>query len=292
MERILKQVQRFEQHCDKTAVFDREKDHVLARKAAGECMVLLKNDAEILPLSKTAKLAFIGEFAAKPRYQGGGSSHINSSRVDSAWGLVQENCGEYPNISYAQGYDTNTDQISVDLQQQAVQAAKEADTAVIFAGLPDTYESEGYDRTHMRLPENQAALIEAVTAANPHTVVVLHNGSPVEMPWLDRVQAVLEAYLGGQAVGGAQLDVLFGAVNPSGHLAETFPKNWRIIHLICTTSARVTKLNIGRAFLLATGIMTPKRWTFCFPLGMGSAILLFPVTVCGWTKTICAIRTL
>jgi len=224
VERILTQVQRFEQHRDKTAVFDREKDHALARKAAGECMVLLKNDAELLPLSKTAKLAFIGEFAAKPRYQGGGSSHINSSRVDSAWGLVQENCGEYPNISYAQGYDTNTDQISADLQEQAVQAAKEADTAVIFAGLPDTYESEGYDRTHMRLPENQAALIEAVTAANPHTVVVLHNGSPVEMPWLDRVQAVLEAYLGGQAVGGAQLDVLFGAVNPSGHLAETFPK--------------------------------------------------------------------
>ena len=128
----------------------------------------------------------------------------------------------YP-VVYAKGYDTKEDQVDEELVAEAVRAAKEAEVAVIFAGLPDAFESEGYDRQHMRLPECQNYLIREICKVNENVVVVLHNGSPVEMPWADQVKGILEVYLGGQAVGGATVDVLYGKVNPSGHLAETFP---------------------------------------------------------------------
>ena len=217
VERILNIVYRFEENRDATAVFDREADHALARKVASECMVLLKNDG-ILPLTEERKAAFIGVFAEKPRYQGGGSSHINASQTESAL----EMAAGYP-VVYAKGYDTKEDHVDEELVAEAVRAAKEAEVAVIFAGLPDAFESEGYDRQHMRLPECQNYLIREICKVNENVVVVLHNGSPVEMPWADQVKGILEVYLGGQAVGGATVDVLYGKVNPSGHLAETFP---------------------------------------------------------------------
>ena len=216
VERILRTVEK-SHAVDKTAPYDKEASHALARKMAGECMVLLKNEG-ILPLSKEDKVAFIGEFAEKPRYQGGGSSHINSFKTESAWELADRTY-----VTYVKGYDSKEDKTDEALLREAVEAAKAVKIAVIFAGLPDSYESEGYDRSHMRMPDCQNALIEAVSEVNPNTVVVLHNGSPVEMPWIDKVKAVLEVYLGGQAVGGATLDVLYGDVNPSGRLAETFP---------------------------------------------------------------------
>ena len=197
-----------------------EAQHRLSADVAGECMVLLKNEGGLLPLSKDAKVAFIGEFADKPRFQGGGSSHINCFKVTSALAAAKE---AGLKVTYAPGYRISQDGPAADLIAEAVAAAKAADVAVVFAGLPDRFESEGYDRTHMRMPEGQDALIAAVAAANPKTVVVLHNGSPVEMPWIGQVPAVLEAYLGGQAVGLATIRVLTGEVNPSGHLAETFP---------------------------------------------------------------------
>lgn len=216
VERILRIVEK-SHAVDRTAPYDKEASHALARKMAGECMVLLKNEG-VLPLSKEDKVAFIGEFAEKPRYQGGGSSHINSFRTESAWEMADK-----AYVTYARGYFSGEDKTDEVLIKEAVEAAKAAKTAVVFAGLPDAYESEGYDRSHMRLPDCQNALIEAICQANPNTVVVLHNGSPVEMPWVNKVKAVLEVYLGGQAVGGATLDVLYGDVNPSGRLAETFP---------------------------------------------------------------------
>lgn len=216
VERILG-VARKCREAERTEPYDKEAAHRLARRMAGECMVLLKNEG-VLPLSKNRKTAFIGEFAAHPRYQGGGSSHINAFQTESAWELADKTC-----VTYAKGCSIKEDKTDEALLKEAVLAAKEAETAVVFAGLPDSYESEGYDRVHMRLPENQNELIRAVCEANPNTVVVLHNGSPVEMPWADQVKGILEAYLGGQAVGGAVLDVLYGEVNPSGHLAETFP---------------------------------------------------------------------
>ena len=212
-ERILNIVYRFEENRDNNAVFDRDLDHELARKVAEETIVLMKNDS-ILPLDKNDEIAFIGKFAAKPRYQGGGSSHINSHKVVSAMDEVKG----MENITYAQGYIDEKDEIVEELINEAVEAAKKSKIAVVFAGLPDNFESEGYDRTHMQMPNCQNALIDAVCEVQPNTVVVLHNGSPVEMPWKDKVKGIVEAYLGGQAIGSAVVDVLFGKVNPSGKL--------------------------------------------------------------------------
>lgn len=199
--------------------FDREAHHEVAREIARESMVLLKNEDGVLPLSKKEKTAFIGRFAKKPRYQGGGSSHINSSRVSGAL----EAASGMADIVYADGYAESGDAASDAQIAEAVAAAKAARAAVVFAGLPESYESEGFDRKHMRLPECQNRLIAEVCRAQPNTVVVLHNGSPVEMPWIAEAKGVLEAYLGGQAVGEATADLLFGDANPCGKLAETFP---------------------------------------------------------------------
>ena len=219
VERILNIVYRYEENRDKTAVFHRDKDHELARKVAEETCVLLKNEDSILPLDEKAEIAFIGKYAVKPRYQGGGSSHINSHKVTSAWDCVKD----WGNISFAEGFRDDADQTDEALLTEAVELAKQARAAVIFAGLPDSFESEGFDRTHMRLPDCQNELIGRVAAVQPNIVVVLHNGSPVEMPWADSVKGILEAYLGGQAVGAAVVDILFGKVNPSGKLPESFP---------------------------------------------------------------------
>ena len=201
---------------DENAVIDRDACRVLARELSGECAVLMKNEG-LLPLKAGQKVAFIGEFADKPRYQGAGSSHINVphpvSALEAAGGAVV----------YTRGYDAHSDKTDEALFTEAVDAAREAEVAVIFAGLPDAFESEGADREHMRLPDNQNELIAAVAAVNPKTVVVLHGGSPVELPWLAQVPAVLCMYLGGEQAGAATVDLLYGKVNPSGHLAETWP---------------------------------------------------------------------
>ncbi|MEK3834119.1 MULTISPECIES: glycoside hydrolase family 3 C-terminal domain-containing protein [unclassified Paenibacillus] len=201
--------------------FDYDSDHALARKISAESMVLLKNDNNVLPLKKNAKIAFIGAFAKAPRYQGGGSSHINSYKVTNAFDAAAQLMSG--NLTYAQGYHLDSLEPDADLVQEAVAAAKDADVAVIFAGLPDSMESEGFDRGDMRMPHNHNELIAAVSAAQPNTVVVLHNGSPVEMPWVKAPKAILEVYLGGQAVGEATVQVLFGEENPSGRLPESFP---------------------------------------------------------------------
>ena len=218
VERILRINYKYLENAKPETPWDKEADHLLSAKIAGECMVLLKNNG-VLPLNKTDDIAFIGEFAVKPRFQGGGSSHIHCFKTTSAL-----EAAEGLHITYAQGYSVKDDVATPEMIAEAVEAARNAKVAVIFAGLPDSYESEGYDRTHMGMPPCQNTLIEAVAAANPNTVVVLHNGSPVEMPWVDKVAAVLEAYLGGQAVGIATVNVLFGDVNPCGRLPETFPK--------------------------------------------------------------------
>ena len=216
---VLNIVFRYAENACPDTPWDMEAQHALSADIAAQCMVLLKNEGGILPLKREDDIAFIGEFAAKPRYQGGGSSHINAFKTTSA---IQ--AAEGLRVTYARGYDVKGDTTSDDMIAEAVAAAKAARVAVVFAGLPDAYESEGYDRKHLRLPAYQDALIRAVAAANRNTVVVLHNGAPVEMPWIDDVRGVLEAYLGGQAVGLATVRVLYGDANPSGHLAETFPR--------------------------------------------------------------------
>lgn len=201
------------------AVFDLDQDHDKSRRMAGESFVLLKNDG-LLPLEKSGKYAFIGEFAKVPRFQGGGSSHINTHKVGSALSEAEK---QGIQVTYARGYDQFSADINEIWIEEAKAVAKAADVAVLFVGLPDLYESEGYDRTHMRMPDAHEALIQAVLEVQEQVVIVLHNGSPVEMPWKDNVSSILEVYLGGQAVGEATVDVMFGDVNPSGKLAETFP---------------------------------------------------------------------
>ena len=219
-ERILNIVYLYLENAKPDTPWDKEAQHAQAAEIAADCMVLLKNDNDVLPLSKEDDITFIGEFAEKPRIQGGGSSHINCFKTTGAVAAAKARSLK---ATYAQGYSVANDNAPEEMIAEAVEAAKKAKVAVVFAGLPDAYESEGYDRTHMRMPECQNRVIEAVAEANPHTVVVLHNGSPVEMPWIGKVEAVLEAYLGGQAVGEAEVKVLFGDVNPSGHLPESFP---------------------------------------------------------------------
>jgi beta-glucosidase len=225
-ERILEKVFEYADNRAR-AEFDRDKHHALAAHIEKESAVLLKNEASggsggnpLLPLKKGAKIAFIGEYAENPRYQGGGSSHINPHKISSA---LEAAAAAGISVSYVKGFPGDGDAADEADVAKAVSAAKAADAAVIFAGLPDIFESESYDREHMRMPGCQNALIAAVAAAQPNTVVVLHNGSPAEMPWLDHVPAVLEMYLGGQAVGEAAVSILFGETNPSGKLAESFP---------------------------------------------------------------------
>lgn len=218
--RILELIDKYEDGKKSNVIWDKEKHHKLAAKIESECMVLLKNEDNILPLDRSKKIAFIGKFAESPRYQGGGSSHINSYKVTSALESVKDIC----KVTYAEGYKTDEDKTDDKLLSEAVQAAKNCEIAVLFVGLPDLFESEGYDRSHLRLPECQLELIKRVREVNENTVVVLHNGSAVEMPFAEDVKGILEAYLGGQAVGQAEVDILFGKKNPCGKLAETFPR--------------------------------------------------------------------
>lgn len=200
--------------------YDRAAHHALAREIARESMVLLKNEDNILPVSAGEKIAVIGAMARSPRYQGAGSSKINPTQVDNAFDCLLE---AGLNATYSPGYYKSTDETDEGLIELACRTASKADKVLLFAGLTEAYESEGYDRTHMRLPENQNELIRAVVRANPNTAVILAGGSPVEMPWADDVKGILNSYLGGQAGGAAVADLLIGKVNPSGKLAETYP---------------------------------------------------------------------
>lgn len=198
-------------------IFDRETAREKSEKFAKESAVLLKNES-ILPLDKTGKLAFIGAFAEKPRYQGAGSSHINEKHPITAMECVYS-----LDVTYAKGYDPKSEEVDEKLLKEAVELARAADVAVIFAGLPEAFEIEGCDREDMAMPYNQNVLIEKIAKIQKNTVVLLHGGAPMELPWYEKVAGILLLHLGGSAVGKAELELLFGTVNPSGKLAETWP---------------------------------------------------------------------
>lgn len=262
---------RYIENRDETAVFDREKDHQIARQLAEESIVLLKNEGDILPLDKDPKVAFIGKYANEPRYQGGGSSHINTSRVESALDAVTEE----RSVVYAQGYDDTVDATDQALLAEAIEVARSVKRVVIFAGLPDSFESEGYDRKHLRMPDCQNRLIEAVAEVNPNVIVVLHNGAPVEMPWIDRVRAVLEVYLGGQAVGAATVRVLYGEVNPSGHLAETFPLRLQDTPCYLTYGGENDRSEYREGIFVGYRYYTSREMPVLFPFGHGLSYTTF-----------------
>lgn len=227
IERILRIIFKAVDHKKENAAYDQKKHHELARRTARECMVLLKNESNLLPLEKKGKLAVLGAFAKMPRFQGGGSSHVNPTQLDDVYEEIKKAAGSNVSLCYAPGYHLEKDDVDEKMQKEAQDLASQADVAVLFVGLPESYESEGYDRQHMRMPKNHVSLIEAVTEVQENVVLILSNGAPVEMPFIDKVKAVLEAYLGGQAFGGAIADLLFGDANPCGKLAETFPMDVR-----------------------------------------------------------------
>ena len=200
----------------------RKADYAFAKELAENSAVLLKNDNKALPLKKDRKILFVGEFAKTPRYQGSGSSHINSAYVSNAFDSAIAAGKE---ISFARGYDTKCKDAKENfiLREEAVEAAQEADEIVIFAGLPASYESEGFDRENINLPHEQDKLIDELAHLGKMTVVVMHNGAPVSMPWIDSVDAVLDMQLAGDAVGDATVSLLWGDVCPSGKLAESYP---------------------------------------------------------------------
>lgn len=199
---------------------DSDAHHALARRAAAESVVLLKNNDGILPLAPGTRVGVIGDFAANPRYQGAGSSVVNPTLVTTALGAIAET--ELELVAYAQGFDRHgrPDQL---LEQAALEVAESSDVVLLYLGLDEISESEGLDRTHLRMAQNQLDLLAKVHAVNPSVVVILSAGSVTEIPWLEQCAALLHGYLGGQAGAAAMVDVLTGTVTPSGKLAETFP---------------------------------------------------------------------
>jgi beta-glucosidase len=238
------------QETEPPLAFDYAGGHAFAVQMEKECAVLLKNKG-VLPLRKRQKIVYIGGFAEQPRYQGGGSSHINTQQVYSALDAARSN-GR--NVEYVRGFPSDFDEREEAEFMRAVEAARRADAAVIFAGLPDSFESEGYDRKSMSLPDCQNNLIARVAAIQPNTVVVLHSGSPVECPWVEDVAAVLTMYLGGEGVGEAEDALLYGDANPCGRLAETWP-----LRLQDTPSYLEFPGN-GRTVHYTEGIYVGYRW--------------------------------
>lgn len=222
VERILQLIFRVTENITENYSCDMDAHHALARQAAAEGAVLLKNEKSLLPLAKEIKIALIGRFARQPRYQGAGSSLMNPTRLDNLYTELAALVGE-ENLFYSPGYSEKGDKVDETLIADALSVAGRADVVVVCAGLTDLYEVEGLDRQHMKLPAGHDVLIERLAASHQKVVVVLSNGSPVEMPWADDVSAILEGYLGGQAGAGALADILTGGINPSGKLAETFP---------------------------------------------------------------------
>ena len=252
------------------AVFDAEGGHALAREAAENSMVLLKNNG-ILPLSKSARAVYIGLFAKEPRIQGGGSSNINCVRIV---GAAEAAKAAGLDVTYLSAYEP--DGTASDAQiAEAAEAAKAVDAAVLFIGLPDSMESEGVDRVHMRLPEGHNALVDAVCAANPNTVVVLHNGSPVEMPWAEKPAAILEAYLGGQAAGEAVVKLLYGDAVPSGHLAESFPLKLEDNPSYLSYPGEGARVRYQEGLFIGYRYYTSKKQRVLFPFGHGLSYTTF-----------------
>lgn len=289
VERLLKIIFMAIDNKKENVVYDEDAHHQLAREVARECMVLLKNEDDILPLKREGTLAIIGGFAKQPRYQGGGSSHVNSSRVDSALDEIKKLVGDDTEILYADGYKVDakdnifssqpfksiSDIADEDLIKEAKEIARKADVAVIFAGLPESYESEGFDRKHIRMPEGHSKLIEAVAEVNENIVVVLSNGAPIEMPWLDCAKGVLEGYLGGQGFGGAVADLLFGIANPCGKLAETFPIKLSDNPSHLNFPGDVTKVEYREGLFVGYRYYEAKEKQTLFPFGYGLSYTTF-----------------
>jgi len=256
---------------------DVDAHHALAREAAGRSIVLLKNEGGMLPLTATQSLAVIGPFAENPRYQGAGSSLINPTRLENLLEEIIDHAGP-DNVSYAAGFSLGTeadDTETIRLRDTAVALAATKDVAVLMLGLPARLESEGYDRDHIDLPAEQLALVDAVLAVNPNVVVVLSNGSVVGLPFADRVPAILEGWLLGQAGGGATADVLFGTVNPSGKLTETIPHRLQDTPAFLDFPGEFSHVRYGEGLFVGYRWYDARDLDVAFPFGHGLSYTTF-----------------
>ncbi|MFB7250001.1 glycoside hydrolase family 3 C-terminal domain-containing protein [Microbacterium sp. NPDC056234] len=252
---------------------DADAHHALAREVAGRSIVLLQNapvdGAPVLPLEQGASVAVIGEFARTPRYQGGGSSHINPTRLDTALDAFGDR------VVFAPGFTFDGSGDAEKLRAEAVALAAANDVVVLFLGLPDAEESEGFDRTHLHLPAAQLDLVDAVLAVNPRVAVVLSNGSVVALPFADRVPAIVEAWLLGQAGGSATVDVLTGAVNPSARLAETIPHRLEDTPAFGNFPGAFGHVRYGEGVFVGYRWYDARSMDVAFPFGHGLSYTTF-----------------
>ena len=252
--------------------FDAAAHHALARRAAEESLVLLKNEGSLLPLAAGSKVAVIGDFAKNPRYQGAGSSMVNSTQVDVLLDKLIDS--ELNVIGYQQGFDRHGKPDAA-LQKSACELATQADTVILCMGLDEIAESEGLDRSNLRLAQNQVDLLQAVAAVNPKIAVVLYSGSVVETPWLDNCQALLYAALGGQAGAGAVADALTGKVNPCGKLAETWPLAYADVPSAADFATRRKTVEYREGLYIGYRYFTTAEKAVRFPFGYGMSYTTF-----------------
>ena len=252
--------------------FDAAAHHALACRAAEESLVLLKNEDALLPLAAGTKVAVIGDFAKNPRYQGAGSSMVNSTQVDVLLDKLIDS--ELNVIGYQQGFDRHGKPDAA-LQKSACELATQADTVILCMGLDEIAESEGLDRSNLRLAQNQVDLLQAVAVVNPKIVVVLYSGSVVETPWLDNCQALLYAALGGQAGAGAVADALTGKVNPCGKLAETWPLAYADIPSAADFATRRKTVEYREGLYIGYRYFTTAEKAVRFPFGYGMSYTTF-----------------
>lgn len=255
---------------------DAQAHHAFARQVAAEAATLLKNDNKVLPITKKKykKVAIIGEFANNPRFQGNGSSEVKPTQLDKVLDILNQEFGKDFKFTYSQGYSL-TDDVDFSMIEEAKEAAAKADIALVFAGLPLHYESEGIDRTHIDLPPSHNKLISEIAQVQENSVVVLTNGSAITMPWINEVDGVLETWLGGQAGAGATADVLFGKVNPSGKLAETFPMKLEDTPAFFNFPGEQGEVIYGERIFVGYRYYDEKKMEPLFPFGFGLSYTTF-----------------
>ena len=260
--------------CDayKGKQFDVDAHHAVAQAASEQSIVLLKNEDGILPLAPNTKVALIGDFAQAPRYQGAGSSVVNPTKLDSTLGVMDR----FPLdlVGFEKGYP-RVGAGDPAMRQAAAALAKKADVVLLYLGLDEISESEGLDRAHMRLPQSQIDLLEAVSAANPNVVIVMSAGSAVEMPWLDQCKALVHGYLCGQAGAGAVLKAILGEINPSGKLSETYPIRYEDVSSAPYFPAEQRNVEYREGLYVGYRYFESAKKPVLFPFGYGLSYTTF-----------------